>query len=66
VFDAMTPYSTGGVYVNALDAEGPERVRAAYRDSVWARLVVVKDRWDPQNIFRLNYNIPPSGERSAA
>jgi FAD/FMN-containing dehydrogenase len=66
VFDAMTLYSTGGVYVNALDAEGPERVRAAYRDSVWKRLVEVKDRWDPENIFRLNYNIPPSGERSAA
>ena len=66
VFDAMTPYSTGGVYVNALDAEGPERVRAAYRDSVWKRLVEVKDRWDPENAFRLNYNIPPSGDRPPA
>jgi FAD/FMN-containing dehydrogenase len=66
VFDAMSPYSTGGVYVNALDAEGPERMRAAYRDSVWTRLVEVKDRWDPDNVFRQSYNIPPSGGRASA
>jgi FAD/FMN-containing dehydrogenase len=62
VFDAMTPHSTGGVYVNFLDAEGPERVRAAYRPSIWQRLVEAKSRWDPENVFRLNYNIPPSPE----
>jgi FAD/FMN-containing dehydrogenase len=66
VFDAMTPHSTGGVYVNALDAEGPDRIRAAYRDSAWQRLVEIKDRWDPGNVFRQNYNIPPSGERPSA
>jgi FAD/FMN-containing dehydrogenase len=66
VFDAMTRYSSGGVYVNALDAEGPERMRAAYRDSVWTRLVEVKERWDPDNVFRQTYNIPPSSERPSA
>ena len=60
VFDAMTPYSTGGVYVNALDAEEQGRVSAAYQSSVWRRLVEAKDRWDPDNVFRLNYNVPPS------
>lgn len=60
VFDSMAPYSSGGVYVNALDQEGPSRVRAAYGESVWRRLGVVKDRWDPDNVFRLNQNIPPS------
>jgi FAD/FMN-containing dehydrogenase len=60
IYEAMTPYSTGGVYVNALDADHPDRVRAAYRESIWRRLVEVKDRWDPDNIFRLNQNIQPS------
>ena len=62
----MTPYSTGGVYVNALDAEPHERVRAAYDDAAWRRLVEVKDRWDPDNVFRMNHNIPPSREAPPA
>jgi FAD/FMN-containing dehydrogenase len=60
VFDAMTPYSSGGVYVNALGDEGADRVRASYADDIWLRLVAAKDRWDPDNIFHLNSNIPPS------
>jgi hypothetical protein len=31
-----------------------------YTDAAWERLVRVKDRWDPENVFRLNANIPPS------
>jgi FAD/FMN-containing dehydrogenase len=60
LFDAMTPYSTGGVYVNFLEAEGAKRIRAGYTDDVWRRLVAAKDRWDPDNVFHLNANIPPS------
>jgi FAD/FMN-containing dehydrogenase len=59
-FDALTPHSTGGAYVNALANEGAERIRASYDDDVWRRLVEAKDRWDPENVFRLNQNIPPS------
>jgi FAD/FMN-containing dehydrogenase len=59
VFDAARPDSTGGVYVNALDEEGPDRVRAAYGDETFERLRRVKRRWDPDNVFRLNQNIPP-------
>ena len=66
VFDAMTPYSTGGVYVNPLDAEEQGRMSAAYEDSIWRRLVEAKDRWDPDNVFRLNYNVPPSDEAPPA
>ena len=60
VFDAMTPYSTGGVYMNFLEDEGEDRVRAAYADDIWPKLVAAKDRWDPHNVFHLNPNIPPS------
>jgi FAD/FMN-containing dehydrogenase len=60
VFDAMTPHSTGGVYVNFVEDEGEERVRAGYADDIWLKLVAAKDRWDPDNVFHLNPNIPPS------
>jgi FAD/FMN-containing dehydrogenase len=66
VFDAMTPHSTGGVYVNALGNEGSSRVRASYEDAAWQRLVAAKHRWDPENVFRLNQNIPPSDNRAEA
>jgi FAD/FMN-containing dehydrogenase len=48
----------GGAYVNFLGDEGPERVRAAYPGRTWERLVAVKRRYDPDNLFRLNQNIP--------
>ncbi len=60
VLEAARPYSTGGVYVNALDDEGPQRVRAAYGEATFARLQEAKRRWDPGNVFRLNQNIPPA------
>jgi hypothetical protein len=59
VYEAMKPHSTGAVYVNALGDEGEERIRAAYDDAVWKRLVEAKRRWDPDNVFRLNQNIKP-------
>ena len=46
-------------YVNFLADEGPERVRQAYPGATWDRLVEVKRRWDPTNLFRRNQNIPP-------
>ena len=49
-----------GVYVNFLGDEGAGRVREAYGDVKYARLVALKDRWDPTNLFRVNQNIPPS------
>jgi len=59
VFDALTPFSTGGVYVNFLGDEGEDRVRAAY-GSAYDRLAAVKGRYDPGNVFRTNQNVPPA------
>ena len=49
-----------GVYVNFLGEEGEGRVRGAYPGSTWEKLVEIKGRYDPTNLFRLNHNIPPA------
>jgi FAD/FMN-containing dehydrogenase len=46
-------------YVGFLADEGPDRVRAAYPGDTWDRLRRVKAKYDPDNLFRLNQNIPP-------
>ena len=69
VAEAMHPFATGATYVNWLDLDWatPERVRAAYSPEDWERLVDLKDRYDPENVFRFTRNIPPSSAaRSAA
>jgi FAD/FMN-containing dehydrogenase len=55
---AMRPFSTGAAYLN-FTPEG-DRVRDAYGDAKYQRLVAVKNRYDPANLFRLNQNIVPS------
>jgi len=62
-WDAMQPSSTGGVYVNYLGREadeGPERIKAAYGPEKYARLVALKNKYDPSNLFRFNQNIKPN------
>jgi FAD/FMN-containing dehydrogenase len=56
----MQPHATGDTYVNFLDLDGasPERIRAAYSPGDWDRLRRLKARYDPQNLFRFNRNIP--------
>jgi FAD/FMN-containing dehydrogenase len=49
-----------GAYVNFLGEEGAERVRAAYPGATWDRLAGVKRRYDPDNLFRVNQNVPPA------
>jgi hypothetical protein len=61
-WDAMQPYSTGGVYVNYLGREadeGADRVKSAYGPEKYQRLVALKNKYDPTNLFRLNQNIRP-------
>jgi FAD/FMN-containing dehydrogenase len=47
-------------YVGFLVDEGEARVRAAYPQPTWGRLARIKARYDPDNLFRLNQNIPPA------
>jgi FAD/FMN-containing dehydrogenase len=64
-WDAMQAFASRGVYVNNLGAEGEERVRAAYDPQTYQRLVQLKRKYDPQNIFRLNQNIRPTAPAMA-
>ena len=51
-----------GAYVGFLGHDGPARIREAYPDRTWDRLLAVKRRYDPSNLFRLNLNISPNGD----
>ena len=58
-WSALAPHHAG-VYVNWLMEEGEQRVRQAYGEERYDRLRALKRRYDPDNLFRLNQNIPPS------
>jgi hypothetical protein len=55
--EAMRPFTTGGAYLNFTPED---RLRDGYGAANYARLVAVKDRYDPDNLFRMNQNIKPS------
>ena len=55
---AMRPFATGASYLNFTPEE--DRIRDAYGEDGYARLVAAKDAYDPGNLFRLNHNIRPS------
>ena len=56
--EAMRAFGTGAAYLNFTPES--DRVRDAFGDDKYARLVALKDRYDPANLFRLNQNIRPS------
>jgi UDP-N-acetylenolpyruvoylglucosamine reductase len=62
VAEATRPFQTGDTYVNFMELESasPERVKAAYAPEDYERLVALKDRYDPTNVFRFNRNLQPS------
>ena len=59
-FAAALKQSDEGVYVNFLGNEGQARLRSAYPGATWQRLAAIKAQYDPDNLFRLNHNIPPA------
>jgi FAD/FMN-containing dehydrogenase len=58
MYDLIARDSTG-VYVNFLHREGEDRIHAAYPGATYRRLLDLKRRWDPSNLFRNNQNIQP-------
>lgn len=59
--ETMRPWAAGTAPPNFISAdEGEARLRASYGDDKFERLVALKDKYDPDNVFALNQNIPPS------
>ena len=59
-WEALHPYGAGGAYVNfMMEGEGEDRIRATYGDN-YPRLARIKAKYDPDNFFRVNQNIPPA------
>jgi FAD/FMN-containing dehydrogenase len=59
-FDALRPHMADRAYVNYFSDDDDDRIRQAYGPN-YDRLVELKRRYDPENVFRLNQNISPSG-----
>ncbi len=59
-WSAVQPYSSGGFYVNYEADAALEQITAAYGPEKYARLVALKNKYDPANLFRLNQNIKPT------
>ena len=63
--EAMAPHAMAGQYVNFLGhdephVDGRQKALLAYGPEKLDRLVALKRRYDPGNVFRINHNIPPS------
>jgi hypothetical protein len=58
-YDKLHPFSMGGAYVNFMMDEGEDRVKASYGKN-YDRLVTIKNKYDPDNLFRVNQNIKPT------
>jgi hypothetical protein len=57
----MRPFGLGTALPNFIEPdEGLARLRASYGEDKYARLVELKEKWDPDNVFRLNQNIAPA------
>ena len=58
-WEALHPYSSGGAYSNFMMDEGQDRVKASYKNN-YERLTIIKKKYDPNNLFRVNQNIQPA------
>jgi FAD/FMN-containing dehydrogenase len=60
IWNAMQPFASEAVYVNYLDTDDAGRVRNAYEPETYRRLSLLKQQYDPENVFRVNQNIGPA------
>ena len=58
-FAASKPFASGGAYVNFLTQDEADRLEFAY-GKAYDRLVRLKKKYDPTNLFRVNQNIKPA------
>lgn len=62
-FRETTPFATGGVYINFMTEDEADRVSSGFGAS-YDRLVQIKNKYDPTNLFRMNQNISPNGHKA--
>ena len=55
----MRPFMAAGTCVNYLEDEGDPRGRDAY-GTIYEKLVALKRKFDPTNLFRINHNMAPA------
>ncbi len=60
LFDAAGKFATGGVYVNFMPEDETARVKVGAYGGNYERLAKLKGKYDPDNLFRMNQNIPPA------
>ncbi len=60
-WQAIHPLAAGSTYINFMADEGGDKVRKAYSEATYQRLVELKKKYDPANFFHLNQNIQPRG-----
>ncbi|WP_018430444.1 FAD-binding oxidoreductase [Hoeflea sp. 108] len=65
IYDATRPLAVGTAYINFMPADEADRVEAAYGGN-YARLMEVKRKYDPDNLFRMNQNLRTKSKRKAA
>jgi FAD/FMN-containing dehydrogenase len=63
--EVFAPWATGGTYLNFIGDEGQDRIRASFGEA-YDRLVEIKTRWDPDNVFHGNQNIRPATRAGVA
>ncbi|HYG67797.1 MAG TPA: BBE domain-containing protein, partial [Anaeromyxobacteraceae bacterium] len=59
-WSAMRPFLANAVYVNYTSDQDARTIRDVYPAAIHERLVALKDRWDPENLFRMNHNVRPT------
>jgi FAD/FMN-containing dehydrogenase len=59
IYDTMRPSLHAGIYLNGLGLDSAPQVTAAFRPETYERLLALKRKYDPTNLFHLNPNIDP-------